>query len=142
MVIFIRDAVRLATSEDTLAPFNDDTIQSLRLLHPACHCYGNVLPSPSIERTIQLDDYDIIAGIQSLPAGSSNGLDGIRPQHLKDLTCAITGNSGRLLFFFTNFGNHCLSGHIPSAIKSLFCGASLYALNKKNGDIHPIAVGC
>jgi len=61
----------------------------------------------------------------------------------KDLTCAITGDSGsRLVNFLTNFVNLCLLGHIPSTIKPLFCGASLCALNNKNGGIHPIAVGC
>jgi len=38
----IRGAIRLASSEDTLAPYNSDTIQSLRLLHPARRCIGRI----------------------------------------------------------------------------------------------------
>ena len=70
------------------------------------------------------------------------GLDGLRPQHLKDLTCASTGDAGvRLLACLTQFANLCLSGRVPAMIKPVFCGASLCALNKKNGGIRPIAAG-
>ena len=41
----------------------------------------------------------------------------------------------------TDFANVCLSGNVPPSIRPIFCGASLCALNKKDGGIRPIAVG-
>ena len=61
---------------------------------------------------------------------------------MKDLiTC--TGDVGRrLLSRLTDFVNICLAGRVPDAVKSVSCGVSLCALNKKGGGIRPIAVGC
>jgi hypothetical protein len=74
--------------------------------------------------------------------GSAGGLDGLRPQHLKDLTGALAGDAGRrLLAIRTEFVNICLSGRVPEVIQPVFCGASLCALNKKDGGIRTIAVG-
>ena len=73
---------------------------------------------------------------------NTGGPDGLRPQHLKDLTCASTGDAGRrLLTLLTQFTNLCLAGRVPAEIQPVFCGASLCALNKKDGGIRPIAVG-
>ena len=36
--------------------------------------------------------------------------------------------------------NICLAGRVPDAVKPVFCGASLCALNKKGGGIRRIAV--
>ena len=81
--------------------------------------------------------------IKSLPAGSAGGLDGLRPQHIKDLTNMHTGEAGqRLISRLTDFVNLCLAGRVPASIRPIFCGASLCALNKKDGGIRPIAVGC
>jgi hypothetical protein len=41
----------------------------------------------------------------------------------------------------TEFANLCLTGRVPAVIQPVFCGASLCALNKKDGGIRPIAVG-
>ena len=41
----------------------------------------------------------------------------------------------------TQFTNMCLSGRVPGVIQPVFCGASLFALCKKDGGIRPIAVG-
>ena len=36
----------------------------------------------------------------------------------------------------------CWAGNVSLTIRSIFCGASLCALNKKDGGIRPTAVGC
>lgn len=83
-----------------------------------------------------------MAAIKSFPPGSAGGPDGLRPQHIKDLTSASAGDAGqRLLGRLTDFANLCLAGRVPAAIQPVFCGASLCALNKKGGGIRPIAVG-
>ena len=67
----------------------------------------------------------------------------MRPHHLKDLTSVHTGDeSQRLVSRLTEFANLCFAGEVSTAIRQVFCGASLCALTKKDGGIKPIAVGC
>jgi hypothetical protein len=140
----VRGAIRLASSEDTFAQHANNTYEQLRLLHPQRHhCdYAPPSPSASVNNILQLCEADIIAGIKSFHAGSANGLDGLRPQHLKDLIGGRTGAAvDRLVSRLTEFANICLLGRIPASVQSVFCGASLCALSKKSGGICPIAVG-
>ena len=139
----IRGAIRLAASEDTIAPFDDVTAEALREKHPV-RAPSDCLPTPPSkeEESIQLTDTDIRSTIKSFAPGSAGGPDGLRPQHLKDLTTASAGEAGqRLLVQLTKFTNLCLLGRVPVEIQPIFCGASLCALNKQNGGIRPIAVG-
>lgn len=79
----------------------------------------------------------------SFPNNSSGGLDGLRPQHPKDLTSAQSGHPGeQLIDCLTVFAIVVLNCQIPEAIRPVFCGASLFALPKKTGGIRPIAAGC
>ena len=74
---------------------------------------------------------DILAAIRTFVPGSAAGPDGLRPQHLKDLTSASAGDAGRrLLASLTNFTNMCLRGRVPVVIQPVFCGASLCALRR------------
>jgi hypothetical protein len=108
----VRGAVRLASSEDTLAQHTSDTYQLLSLQRPVRHQCNNELPSPTaglVSNALQLSETDIRAGIKSFAAGSANGLDGLCPQHLKDLTSGVHGASGdRLVSRLTEFANLCL----------------------------------
>jgi hypothetical protein len=81
--------------------------------------------------------------VKSFLPGSTGGLDGLRPQHLKDMVSVSAGEAGqRLLGHLTEFTNFCLAGRVPVVIQPVFCEASLCALAKKDGGIRPIAVGC
>ena len=126
-----------------MAPFDDVTAEALRAKHPVRTASDPSLPPPSKEETcLHLQDSDIRAAIASFAPGSAGGPDGMRPQHLKDLTNASAGEAGRrLLTRLTEFTNLCLTGRVPADIQPIFCGASLCALNKKDGGIRPIAVG-
>jgi hypothetical protein len=85
---------------------------------------------------------DVIAAIKSFPNGSAGGLDGLRPQHLKELTNTQRGYTGeQLIDRLTCFTNLVLEGRVAADIRPIFCGAFLYALSKKEGGIRPIAVG-
>ena len=138
----IRGAIRLAASDDTMAPFDDVTATALRSKHPARAVSDISPPTPKIDTCLSLREADIITAIKSFVPGSAGGPDGLRPQHLKDLTSASAGDAGRrLLARLTEFTNLCLTGHVPAVIQPTFCGASLCALNKKDGGIRPIAVG-
>jgi len=82
------------------------------------------------------------SAIRSFSRGSAAGPDGIRPQHLVDLTCASAEHGGReLLHALTDFVNHVIQGDIPQSVRPIFFGANLTPLRKKDGGIRPIAVG-
>lgn len=79
--------------------------------------------------------------IFSFPAGSSSGIDGFRPQHLRDLILSANGDaSSNLLISITNLCNFMLAGRVPESILPVLYGANLCALNKKCGGIRPIAI--
>jgi hypothetical protein len=66
----------------------------------------------------------------------------MRPQYLKDIISLSAGEAGqKALRALTKLCNFLLSGQLPSEICHLLYGASLCALNKKDGGIRPIAIG-
>jgi len=68
------------------------------------------------------------------------GLDGLRPQHIRDLLmCREAGPE--FLSALTAFVNLVLAGGCLSVIAPVFFGERLLALIKKSGGIHPIAIG-
>ena len=76
------------------------------------------------------------------PRGSAGGPDGLRPQHLLDLTSASAEHGGReLLRSLTSFTNFVLEGNVPPFVQPIFFGDTLIPLHKKDGGIRPIAVG-
>ena len=86
---------------------------------------------------------DVMEAIRSFPKGSAGGPDGLRPQHLQDMVGASAGAGGAMLLqSLTAFTNLVLAGDIPVETRPFFFGASLTALNKKDGGVRPIAVGC
>lgn len=138
----IRGAIRLAASDDTLAPFDDVTAEDLRSKHPSRAVSANLPPTPTNDSCLVLQQTNILEAIKSFMPGSASGPDGLRPQHLKDLTSVSAGEAGqRLLYRLTEFTNLCLSGRVPTVVQPVFCGATLCAINKKDGGVRPIAVG-
>lgn len=78
----------------------------------------------------------------SFANGSSAGSDGLRPQHLKDLVSMSAGEAGnRALRSITKLINFFLAGKLNDEVCELLYGASLCALQKKDGGIRPIAIG-
>ena len=140
-------AVRLASSDDTLAAMNDSTFTALQDKHPSPHPDSHIPPlqldlqSQSI--SISVMEEDIIKAVRSFPNGSAGGPDGLKPQHLKDMIgpSAVDGFQA-LLPALTSFVKLVLEGRAPSSITPYFFGANLTALQKKDGGVRPIAVGC
>ena len=80
--------------------------------------------------------------LRSFPRGSAGGPDGIRPQHLLDLTSASAERGGHLLISaLTSFVSHVANGNTPESVRPYVFGATLIPLAKKDGGIRPIAVG-
>jgi len=139
----VRGAIKLAASNDTLASCDDTTVEILRQLHPS-RAISTTFNQPqlnAINQTLKFTEKDIVDAIKTFPAGSAGGLDGIRPQHLKDMTNHSTGIAGqRLIASLTEFSNLCVEGRVPCAVRPVLFGVSLCALTKKGGGIRPIAV--
>ena len=137
-------ALRILTSEDTIAPHNDETLAALRSKHPHVPAPGELpeLPEGSVCVPMTVDCDTVLEAIRSMKPGSGAGLDGMRPIHLQELLGQDTAERGRrLLSALTSLVNMVLRGNVPNYARDAFYGASLIALTKKDGGIRPIAVG-
>jgi len=133
----VRGAVRLAASDDIIATYCQETIDELLSKHPRAVAPPQYTAT-NITEPLKLLEPVIAVAIKSFPSGSAGGLDGLRPQHLKDMIGGQTEVTGqRLLALLTEFANICLCGRVPAVVRPVFCGASLCALSKKDGGIRP-----
>lgn len=139
----VKGAVKLLASSDTLAPYSLETYQQLQLKHPPPSRELKFPDPPDKEVTpLVVSGRDVFFSIKSFPNGTGSGIDGLLPQHLKDLTLPSTGEAGvRLMKAITAMSNYMLSGKVQSRFIETMYGAALCALEKKTGGIRPIAVG-
>ena len=122
----IKAAIRIITSGDSPAVDNDNTYQSLCDRHPQAPVDKNPSPDPDKFSAVQFTEEDVLAAISSFPAGSAGGPDGVRPQHLRDLTSnKETGPA--LVKLLTAFINHLMMGKCPSSVTPIFFGGRLLA---------------
>lgn len=139
----IKGAARLLFSDDAVAPANSETLTALLAKHPPSDVNLR-LPDPPQpdDPTLTTTTEAIFAAIMSFPNGSAGGLDGLAPQHLKDLLYCGCGDTKELVLkSLTALINIMLAGKVPEAITDILYGANLCALQKKDGGIRPIAVG-
>ena len=137
----LKGAIRELSSDDTLAPDNNDTLQKLEGRHPAAPTGISLPPAPEDGVAhIQVSTDSVKNAILSFPAGSAGGPDGLKPGHLKHLIGASEAGN-RLLESITKLVNFVLKDKIPEDICPIFFGANLCALSKKDESIRPIAVG-
>ena len=140
-----RGAVRLACSEDSIAASSETTFAALLLKHPPPHPDSSIPPLPQdpVAPTLSVSVDEVAKAIRSFPNGSAGGPDGLRPQDLKHLTGPSSEGGGHaLLSALASFLSLVLSGGTPLSIRPYFFGANLFALEKKDGGVRPIAVGC
>ncbi len=82
---------------------------------------------------------EVDRAIRSFPSTSAAGPDGLRPQHLNDMTGYAAGEGGHLLLrALTGFINFTLEGKVAPLARHF----SLTARAKLGGGVRPIAVGC
>lgn len=136
-----KGAIRILTSNDTIAPFKVDTYLRLLEKHPTPnipmeptdHVAQNITPVLESEVNIAIFKFE---------NGSAGGMDALRPQHLKDMIMKANGeHANKLIRLFSSFSNVLLNGDVPSFVSPILYGASLCALNKKDNSIRPIAIG-
>ena len=135
-----RGAVRLACSDNRLAPSDSATFAALQAKHPSPHCDKVIPPSP-LPQTLQVEAGAVIHAIQSFPSRSVGGPDCLHLQHLKDILQVAGDESSIFSQSLASFCALVLEGRMLDALRPFFFGASLVALEKSEG-MRSIAVGC
>ena len=140
----IKAALRTLTSNEDFVRPTTDIMSALRRKHPPTPPDETLPPAPHADdtRPLQVSAKQVRSAIESMPTGSSAGLDGIRPLHLRQLISAEASEPGRrLLSCLTSLTNLALDGRIPDCAREAYYGATLCALRKKDGGLRPIAIG-
>ena len=132
-----KGAVCLACSEDSMADRNVDTFTALKEKHPSTHPNSSIPPYPDVTPFLPPISIDDVAwSIRSFPNESTGGSDGLKLQHLKDMTNSSNAvdPSLKLLSALESFSTLVLEGKTPLPIR--FFSLELYtliALEKKGG---------
>eukprot|EP00973_Karenia_brevis_P022642 3116123-Karenia_brevis.AAC.1 len=77
--------------------------------------------------------------VRSFPRGSAAGPSGLRAQHLADAPTKT--EKGQVLEQLCAAVQLLARGEAPDALAPHLAGASLLALEKKDGGLRPVAVG-
>lgn len=140
----VRAALRILTSNEDFARPSEEILSLLQQKHPPAP-EDERIPSPPIvddPDPISATEEQVLSAIKTMPPGSSAGLDGIRPLHLRQLVGSDVAEPGRrLLASITRLTNLILAGRVPDCGRDALFGASLCALKKKDGGVRPIAIG-
>lgn len=125
-----RGAVCIASSEDTLANIDCDTINILAITLSQVFLNFRTTMSPLYKwvKMRSCSDSVLLQGF--------SGPDGLHPQHTLDLISASAECGVKeLLLALTSICNHVLKGNTPPSVHSLFFAATLIPLRYKNGGI-------
>ena len=93
-----KGAVRLASSEDSIAVPSSETLATLREKHPLPHP-DSAIPLVSTEdhpMPVQVSEDEVARAICSFPCGSAGGPDVLRPQHLKNMISKSALGGGQM----------------------------------------------
>lgn len=144
----VRGAVNLVTSRESVLPPSEDAKLKLQSKHPQRNSHGEPTPVPLPDQNYNLNHFkvskvDVKWAIGAFKKGASGGPDGLRPQHLLDMTGQALGESAEnLVESLVDLLNLIiLPGKVPTKIQPTGYGANLMALKKPDGGVHPIAVG-
>ena len=101
-----------------------------------------IIPDPDPPASLTLNVEQVKSALLSFRTGTSPGPSGLRAEHLKSALKAPTPARGEgFLHALTKFCNVMAAGKLPTSVAPFFFGASLFALNKKDGGYRPVAVG-
>ena len=89
--------------------------------HPAAAQDRHSSPPPRDFGSLQVSDDAVKLIMKSFPAGSNGGPDGVRPQHILDMTSNVKTGSA-LLTSLTNFVNMLLHGECHRKVIHILFG--------------------
>ena len=136
----VKEGIRLAASDDKIAPFSTDNYQKLLSKHAQRAKFAAL--NPETLNSFFVTDFDLYKAIMSFPNGSAEVPDKIVPQIFRDLVSKSNGNAGpNFLKSLTKLINLIGDGQIPEPLRPFFFGAKLIALIKTDGGLRPIAKG-
>ena len=136
----IKGAVLLLSSDKVFASMVPETVSSLRSIHLLSDPVSDII-SDHIPTAPVMTESSIRKAILSFLNGLDSGPDLLCPQHLKDIiSSSREASANSVLRSISRFASFVSSTKIPDPIKHLFFGANLYAFQKKDGGIRPIAV--
>lgn len=128
-----------------VADLNEKVKRSLADKHPENKTdidFTNINNKYEEKEQIQTNNEEILKTINSFPKGSGAGRDGLRPQHLKDMTklrdVEIKKN---FIDAMTKFSNIALKGELNKESAQILGSAALFPLNKPDNGIRPVAAG-
>jgi hypothetical protein len=93
----IKGAVKLLSSDDSLASFNEDVAEKLKknILHHLANFFTRRFQTRTRRLFLIVNEQNVREAINSCPAGSSPGLDNMRPKSLKDIISLSAGEAGQ-----------------------------------------------
>ena len=128
MIYVINGAVRFVASQESVAKFTPDVIETLLSKHPSS---SNDLRSGSVFSFclhIPATSSDVGIAMKSLICYSSTGIDGLRPGNIRDLISDGTAEAEiRLLDSISALINLFLSGHLSDYPSQLIFDNNLTA---------------
>jgi hypothetical protein len=130
------DAVRCMKSLGN-AVCDKSTADALQNLHP--HSNPPAVVPPVDSTPFQINQANFRKLIYKFKKTVAPGLSGLRISHIIQLSSGAPDL--QLTQLFTQIINLMLAGKVPQEAGKFLFGASLSALNKKNGGIRPIAAG-
>jgi hypothetical protein len=143
----VRGAVTIVTSKEAILPPSQETKAKLQVKHPPRKRSDLTnVPIPDVNGNLGhfwLSKDDVQRGLRSFKKGAAGGPDGLRPQHLLDMTGQALGETGnRLLETLVDFFNLCvLPGKVNVKTQATFYSGNLTALMKLDGGVRPIVSG-
>ena len=115
----VKGGIRLAASDDKIAPFSTDNYQKLLSKHPQRAKFA--APNPRKLESFCVTDFDLYKAMMSFPNGSAAGPDKIVPQSFKDLVSKSNGSAGlNFLKSLTKLINLIGDGKIPEPLRPFF----------------------
>jgi hypothetical protein len=110
----ISGAVRILSSDDSIAPHTAEVLNILRSKHPQGDPNAVYPPAPDDDPVFEsVKAHEIVQAISSFPNGSACGMDGFFPQHLKDLISTSAGDiATKLTGSLAALGTLMLSGNV------------------------------
>ena len=127
-----------ALSEASFLQPSPASAEALAKLHPAgtppsTRAFAEMAVAPNIPVAT------VAKQLRSFPKGSAPGPSGLRPQHLLD---ALTASSKPAVLEQLAAATSLLaSGQVPVFLAPYLAGARVFAVQKKDGGLRPIAVG-